>query len=176
MKKLDDLCNITYALGVKDEGTSYILIVAIKVELKSQADLHNSPRFSGLYTSWCQKRLHPQIKLNTSNSSSCTHVNHQASPPHNPTSTSCLPLITMHHLHHHNPTSTSHFPPPTQALSTHSIIPPLFSWFLDFLRHLHPHYTTKIQGWMGSSRAGQLFTSEGTYWIHTGRNYTMTRL
>ena len=48
-KKVDDLRDIAYALGISDEGHKDSLMTSIKAELECQPELRNNIQFSGLY-------------------------------------------------------------------------------------------------------------------------------
>ena len=55
-KKVDDLRDIAYALGISDEGHKDSLLTSIKAELERRPELRDNIRFSGLYTTRGQKR------------------------------------------------------------------------------------------------------------------------
>ena len=55
-KKIDDLQDIAYALGISDEGHKDSLLSSIKAELERRPELQTKIQFSGLYTTRGQKR------------------------------------------------------------------------------------------------------------------------
>lgn len=64
-KKVAELRDIAYALGLKDDGTKAVLASLIKVHLNSHPDLQINPQFAGLFPgSRAQKRSAPSASKN----------------------------------------------------------------------------------------------------------------
>ena len=58
-RRVTDLRDITYALGIKNEAIKETIIASIKAELDLRPELRNNARFAGLYSSGGQKRSAP---------------------------------------------------------------------------------------------------------------------
>jgi hypothetical protein len=58
-KKVEELCDIAYALVLLEEGTKEALITLIKSNLEAHPELSQNPQFAGLFSSRGQWRPAP---------------------------------------------------------------------------------------------------------------------
>lgn len=83
-KKVAELRDIAYALGLKDDGKKESLVSSIRSHLESHAELRTKARFAGLYVSRSQKRQASSDK-NLAPPTNC----HRITPP---------PFLALHCL------------------------------------------------------------------------------